>query len=90
MTSVAHPPTVRADPALYTLLMVAPLLSLSRGTAHAMVRNDGRIPAVKLGERWVAPATRFRHWLNGTAPAPDAQGSAVGRARTERSRWAPM
>ena len=89
MTIVAQPPTVQTDQAVYTVLEVARLLRLSRGTAYAMVRN-GRIPAVKLGEPWVTPTTRFRHWLNGTAPAPDAQGSAVGRARTERSRWAPM
>ena len=84
MTSVAHPPTVRADPALYTLLMVAPLLSLSRGTAYAMVRN-GSIPAVKLGECSIIPKTRFHDWLDGPAPAPDDQGSSVDGEWTGRS-----
>ena len=44
MTIVAQPPTVQTDQAVYTVLEVARLLRLSRGTAYAMVRN-GRIPA---------------------------------------------
>jgi excisionase family DNA binding protein len=42
---------------------VAQLLSLSRGTAYALVR-DGTIPALRLGNRWVIPRVRFHAWLD--------------------------
>ena len=49
--------------AVYTVVEVAQLLSLSRGTAYALVR-DGTIPALRLGNRWVIPRTRFHAWLD--------------------------
>jgi excisionase family DNA binding protein len=49
--------------AVYTVVEVAQLLSLSRGSAYALVRN-GTIPAVRLGSRWVVPRTRFHAWLD--------------------------
>ena len=48
---------------MYTVLEVAQLLSLSRGTAYALVR-DGTIPALRLGGRWVVPRARFHAWLD--------------------------
>jgi excisionase family DNA binding protein len=56
------------DPALskravYTVVEVAKLLSLSRGSAYALVR-DGTIPALRLGGRWVVPRGRFHAWLD--------------------------
>ncbi|MFI7049521.1 helix-turn-helix domain-containing protein [Streptosporangium sandarakinum] len=50
--------------AVYTVAEVARLLSLSRGSAYASVR-DGTIPAIKLGNRWVIPKRRFHTWLDG-------------------------
>ncbi len=52
-----------AEPAVYTVVEVAQLLSLSRGTAYAFVRN-GTIPALRLGGRWVVPRARFHAWLD--------------------------
>ncbi|MFZ0873743.1 MAG: helix-turn-helix domain-containing protein [Pseudonocardiaceae bacterium] len=49
--------------AVYTVVEVAQLLSLSRGTAYALVR-DGTIPALRLGNRWVIPRARFHAWLD--------------------------
>jgi excisionase family DNA binding protein len=51
------------EPAVYTVVEVAQLLSLSRGSAYALVR-DGTIPALRLGGRWVVPRTRFHAWLD--------------------------
>ena len=52
-----------AERAVYTVVEVAQLLSLSRGTAYALVR-DGTIPAMRLGNRWVIPRARFHAWLD--------------------------
>jgi excisionase family DNA binding protein len=52
-----------AERAVYTVVEVAQLLSLSRGTAYALVR-DGTIPALRLGCRWVIPRARFHAWLD--------------------------
>ncbi|MDQ3762992.1 MAG: helix-turn-helix domain-containing protein [Actinomycetota bacterium] len=52
-----------AHRAVYTVPEVAQLLSLSRGTAYALVR-DGTIPALRLGSRWVIPRVRFHAWLD--------------------------
>ena len=49
--------------AVYSVVEVAQLLSLSRGTAYALVR-DGTIPALRLGNRWVIPRGRFHAWLD--------------------------
>jgi excisionase family DNA binding protein len=51
------------EPAVYTVVEVAQLLSLSRGTAYALVR-DGTIPALRLGGRWVVSRARFHAWLD--------------------------
>jgi excisionase family DNA binding protein len=53
----------RTERAVYTVVEVAQLLSLSRGTAYALVR-DGTIPALRLGGRWVVPRARFHAWLD--------------------------
>lgn len=57
------PTTQLAERAVYTVVEVARLLSLSRGTAYALVR-DGTIPALRLGGRWVIPRARFHAWLD--------------------------
>jgi excisionase family DNA binding protein len=56
--------TVVEPRAVYTVTEVAHLLSLSRGSAYALVR-DGTIPAQRLGGRWVIPRVRFHAWLDG-------------------------
>lgn len=50
--------------AVYTVTEVARLLSLSRGTTYALVR-DGTIPARRLGCRWVISRAQFHAWLDG-------------------------
>ena len=57
------PDKQRPERAVYTVVEVAQLLSLSRGTAYALVR-DGTIPALRLGGRWVVPRARFHAWLD--------------------------
>ncbi|MGW7477125.1 helix-turn-helix domain-containing protein [Nonomuraea muscovyensis] len=52
------------DRAVYTVPEVARLLSLSRGSAYACVR-DGTIPAIRVGGRWMIPKRRFHTWLDG-------------------------
>jgi excisionase family DNA binding protein len=52
--------------AVYTVIEAAHLLSLSRGSAYALVRN-GTIPAIRMGTRWVIPKRRFHSWLDGTS-----------------------
>jgi excisionase family DNA binding protein len=52
-----------AGRAVYTVVEVAQLLSMSRGTAYALVR-DGTIPALRLGGRWVIPRARLHAWLD--------------------------
>jgi excisionase family DNA binding protein len=48
----------------YTVDEVAEMLGLARGTAYARVQ-DGSIPAVRMGRRWVIPKASFNSWLNG-------------------------
>lgn len=55
--------TVGEPRAVYTVSEVAHLLSLSRGSAYALVR-DGTIPAHRLGNRWVISRARFHAWLD--------------------------
>jgi excisionase family DNA binding protein len=59
----APPGKQAAERAVYTVVEVAQLLSLSRGTAYVLVR-DGTIPALRLGSRWVVPRARFHTWLD--------------------------
>ncbi|HEX6497799.1 MAG TPA: helix-turn-helix domain-containing protein [Micromonosporaceae bacterium] len=61
--------------AVYTVTEVAELLSLSRGSAYALVRS-GDIPAVRLGGRWVIPKRRFHAWLD---QLPDATTDDIER-----------
>jgi excisionase family DNA binding protein len=62
--------------AVYTVLEVAQLLSLSRNTAYAMVRR-GEIPGRKIGDRWVIPKARFHAWLDALPEATDAEVAAA-------------
>jgi excisionase family DNA binding protein len=50
------------DRAVYTVKEVSQLLAVSLGGTYALVRA-GRIPAIKLGGRWVIPKRRFHAWL---------------------------
>lgn len=55
--------TAQSDRAVYSVKEVAKLLGLTLNPTYALVRS-GRIPAVKLGGRWVVPKNRFHAWLN--------------------------
>ncbi|MGH3503667.1 MAG: helix-turn-helix domain-containing protein [Nocardioidaceae bacterium] len=50
-------------PAVYSVAEVSRLLSISLGSAYALVRS-GEIPARKIGARWVVPKARFHAWLD--------------------------
>ncbi len=51
----------RAD--IYTVPQAAARLGISTGLAYELVRS-GRIPAKRLGRRWVVPRQLFHAWLN--------------------------
>ena len=51
----------RAD--IYTVPQAAARLGISAGLAYELVRA-GRIPAKRLGRRWVVPRQLFHTWLN--------------------------
>jgi excisionase family DNA binding protein len=50
----------------YTVEEVAAMLGTARSATYEAVR-EGRIPAVRLGRRWLIPRERFHAWLNGAA-----------------------
>jgi excisionase family DNA binding protein len=64
------PDRLLTERAVYTVVEVAKLLSLSRGSAYALVR-DGTIPALRLGGRWVVPRARFHAWLDSLTDGDD-------------------
>ncbi len=69
MTAPHHRPTPGVDSSgvtrlTYTVEEVAELLSLSRGTTYASLR-DGTIPAERVGKRWVISRRRLHAWLDG-------------------------
>ena len=66
--------------AVYTVAEVAELLSLSLGSTYALVRA-GRIPAKKIGARWVIPKRRFHSWLDADDPAGDGAEQVGGQER---------
>lgn len=61
----ARPRTVlrRSERAVYNVREVSEMLSISLGGTYQLCR-EGKIPAIKLGGRWVVPKTRFHAWLD--------------------------
>jgi len=59
------PVSVRDLPAaeVYTVRQVAALLGINLGGAYELIRT-GRIPAKRLGKRWIVPRRAFHDWLN--------------------------
>lgn len=55
-------------PAVYTVEQAAELLGVARSTAYELVR-DGRVPARRLGGRWVISRARFHAWLDADTDA---------------------
>ena len=67
-----------ALPQLATVDEVAPLLRLEPDTVMRMCRA-GRLPAVKVGHRWLIHLGRLAEQLDPeSAPAPSSAGSAAG------------
>lgn len=68
-------PLLREDSdarAAYTVVEIAMLLGLSRGGTYGLIRA-GKIPALRMGGRWIVPKRRFHAWLDqqpsaGSAP----------------------
>jgi excisionase family DNA binding protein len=54
--------------AVYTVKETAYLLSMSLGTTYQLIRS-GKIPAMKVGGKWVVPKRRFHQWVDAL---PDA------------------
>ncbi len=61
------------DRAVYTVREVSQLLAVSLGGTYVLVR-EGRIPAIKLGGRWVIPKRRFHAWLEQCTEGDDSEG----------------
>jgi excisionase family DNA binding protein len=59
------------DRAVYTVKEVSQLLAVSLGGTYALVR-EGRIPAIKLGGRWIIPKRRFHAWLEQCTESDDS------------------
>lgn len=49
--------------AVYNVREVSAMLSISLGGTYQLCR-EGKIPALKLGGRWVVPKSRFHTWLD--------------------------
>jgi len=47
----------------YTIEEIAVILGLGKTLTYRMV-NNGEIPAIKCGKRWVIPCERFDRWFN--------------------------
>jgi excisionase family DNA binding protein len=67
----ASPPDGADSRAAYTVVEVALLLGLSRGSTYALVRS-GKIPALRMGGRWIVPRRRFHAWLDQQPPTGGA------------------
>jgi excisionase family DNA binding protein len=65
-----------SEPLTYTVDQVAVLLGIARGVAYECVRN-GKIPATRVGRRWLIPRKRFHAWLDGDTGRP---GTTKGAA----------
>jgi excisionase family DNA binding protein len=68
--------------ATYTVAEIADLLGLSLGGTYNLVRT-GRIPALRMGGRWLIPRRRFHTWLDtqtttSAPPSPAGQEVAHG------------
>ena len=66
----SKPGTVRSrtvfrkpERAVYNVREVSEMLSISLGGTYQLCR-EGKIPALKLGGRWVVPKARFHIWLD--------------------------
>jgi excisionase family DNA binding protein len=58
-----------AESSVYTVKEVSRCLRLSLGGTYALIRS-GKIPAKKLGGRWVIPKRRFAAWLDSGIEEP--------------------
>ncbi len=56
--------TNESEPLVYSVNEAARLLGLSRNAAFRAV-NAGKLPARRIGRRWVIPRDRLAQWLNG-------------------------
>lgn len=72
-SSAARPEIFPAQPkpAVYNIREVSQMLSISLGGTYQLCR-DGKIPALKLGGRWVVPKARFHTWLD-NLPIADSE-----------------
>lgn len=48
---------------IYTVRQIAARLGIGAGLTYELVR-EGKIPAKRLGQRWVVPRALFNAWLN--------------------------
>lgn len=48
---------------VYTVRQVAMLLGINLGVTYELIRL-GKIPAKRLGKRWIVPRRLFHVWLN--------------------------
>jgi len=58
-TSVNDLPAIQ----IFTVTQVAVRLGISIGLTYELVK-EGKIPAKRLGRRWIIPRDRFYAWLN--------------------------
>ena len=66
---------------VYTVRQVATLLGINLGVTYELMRQ-GKIPAKRLGKRWIVSRRLFHVWLNGTTQ----EGTEVTREHSSHPR----
>jgi excisionase family DNA binding protein len=65
---------------VYTAREVARMLRLNIGGTYTLIQQ-GVIPAIRMGGRWLIPKRRFHEWLDGLVQEPEPDGLPPGPAR---------
>lgn len=72
----AHVIPITRNAAVHTPAETAYLLSLSRDTVYAWLRN-GTLPGIKSGNRWAIPKSRLKAWVDGLKEATTEEVAAA-------------
>lgn len=64
-------PNVTAKRATLTIAEAAQVLGISKSLAYKQA-DEGKIPTIRLGDRWVVPRAQLERLINGNADASAA------------------
>ena len=71
-------PNVTAKRATLTIAEAAQVLGISKSLAYKQA-DEGKIPTIRLGDRWVVPRAQLERLINGSADASAALMAEAGR-----------